>query len=358
MAHPLKLAIERNTFMGSSQLSSARRPRKGLRKERVALLSALLCTTVGISACESSGPVSSSSASSTGTATSARQTPSGDVTPAVAKVKVDPALRALLPASIRQAGAITVATDATYPSCEYKDSSGKIVGFEPDLWNAMGGLLGVKVSVLNTDLSGLIPGVQSGRYQFAMECLTDLVSREDTVDFVDFILDGTSTVLLKSGAAGITSAPLSVCGKSVALQSGNNLIGMIQDNVNPFCAKNGKSPVTVHLYPTNTAVLLALYAGRVDFTLQDSFAEPYLAESAPKSITSISNLAAYVPPVYCGIVVSKGQTQLRDALYAALQKLYADGVYADVMNYWNIAPADQMRPGVNLAKAKPLPAAA
>ena len=85
----------------------------------------------------------------------------------------------LLPPSIRKAGSLVIATDASYPPCEYFPKPGAaMVGFEPDLWNAMGALLGVKIKPVNTAFDGLIPGVQSGRYPVAMECISDSVARE------------------------------------------------------------------------------------------------------------------------------------------------------------------------------------
>src|SRR5258708_690681 len=133
-----------------------------------------------------------------------------------------PALRAMLPSSIRQAGAMTVATDATYPPCEYiQNNTTTMVGFEPDLWNGLGRLYGIKVNTINTNLDGLIPGVKSGRYQLAMECLSDLVPRESEATFIDFGLDGTSSVTLASNQFHVTSNPLSVCGLTMALQAGN-----------------------------------------------------------------------------------------------------------------------------------------
>ena len=55
--------------------------------------------------------------------------------------------------------------------------------------------LGVKINAVNTAFDGLIPGVQSGRYPTAMECISDSLDREKQVTFVDFVYDnrGVST---------------------------------------------------------------------------------------------------------------------------------------------------------------------
>ena len=49
-----------------------------------------------------------------------------------------------LPQAVRDAGVIKVGSDIAYAPVEFKDSSGKTVGIDPDLADAMGKQLGVK----------------------------------------------------------------------------------------------------------------------------------------------------------------------------------------------------------------------
>ena len=266
---------------------------------------------------------------------------------------VDPALRAMLPASIRAAGVMTVGTDATYPPCEFMQGS-KMIGFEPDLWNNLGQLFGVKVNVTNANLDTLIPGVQSGRYEFAMECLADLVPREQVVTFIDFGLDGDSSVTLKSNPYHLSNNPASICGLSSAFEVGNNLIAGVQTTVDAYCKRIGKRPVVLLTFTTNNAALLAVYSGRAAFSLQDTDAASYLEKLAPKPVVAFANVNALIPPQYIGVVIGKKSTQLEKALLAGLRKEYADGTYASIMNKWKIPKSDWLNPAVNLAKLKPI----
>jgi polar amino acid transport system substrate-binding protein len=268
-------------------------------------------------------------------------------------VKVDPALRDLLPASILKAGYMTVGTDATYAPCEYMLGS-RMVGFEPDIWNNLGALFGVSIRVTNADLDTLIPGVKSGRYEFAMECLADLVPREQVVTFIDFGLDGDSSVTLKSNPYHLSNNPASICGLSAAFEAGNNLIASVKSTVNAYCTRIGKKPVDVQLFTTNSAALLAVYSDRVDFTLQDTDASSYLEATAPKPVIAFANVNALIPPQYIGIVVGKTATQLTRALVAGMRKEYTDGAYAAIMKKWKIPKSDWIAPAVNLDKTKPI----
>jgi len=260
----------------------------------------------------------------------------------------------LLPASIRKSGSLTIATDASYPPCEYfPNPGGAMVGFEPDLWNAMGKLLGVKINAVNTSFDGLIPGVQSGRYPAAMECISDSLAREKQVSFVDFVYDNEGVYLLKKNAASITTNPLSLCGKKAAAQTGLDFVGMITGTLDPHCTKAGKPPIQLSQFPSESAVLLALYNGRVDFSLDDLAALAFLERKAPAPV--LLRTDALLPKLYLGIVLSKQSTQLQNALLAAEKRLVANGTYAKVLAKWKISPLALMTPGINLAKTHPLP---
>jgi polar amino acid transport system substrate-binding protein len=267
--------------------------------------------------------------------------------------KVDPALRAMLPASIRTAGVMTLGTDATYPPCEFMQGT-TMVGFEPDLWNGLGRLFGVSIRVSNANLDSLIPGVKSGRYELAMECLSDLVAREQVVTFLDFGLDGSSSVTLKANSHHISNNPASLCGLSAAFETGNNLIASVKSELDSYCKREKKQPVDLLTFNSNNAALLAVYSGRAAFSLQDTDASSYLEKVAPKPVVAFANVNALIPPFYIGIVIARNMGQLQDALLAGLRKEYTDGTYASVMTKWKIPKSDWIPPGVNLAKSKPI----
>lgn len=316
--------------------------RSGARSVLTACLAVLVA--VLIAACGSSSSDSDSSASSPEPVDTA-------------SVKVNEKARALLPAEIREAGSITVATDPSYPPCESVDpDSGEIVGFEPDLWNALGAQLGLEVEVAKIQFDGLIPGLQSGRFPIAMECLSDSAEREEIVSFIDFALDGGATITLADNPQGITADPLSLCGLKTAAQVGTDFIESLKEGVNKNCEENGKPPVDIAEFPSNNATLLALYSGRVDFIVQDDFGAGDVAKNAPKPVISFPN--PLVEPLYIGVVVKRENTELRDALFEAMKGVFADGTYEEIMRNWDIPKHAWLKaPGVNLATSKPLPTA-
>src|SRR5262245_54883069 len=121
---------------------------------RVPLWSLVPVIAVAIAACGSSSSSRSNSGSGGGSGAAA-DTATATAT-STSSNSGSASLGHLLPADIRNSGSLTIATDASYPPCEYFPKPGEpMIGFEPDLWNAMGAKLGVKIKAVNTAFDGL-----------------------------------------------------------------------------------------------------------------------------------------------------------------------------------------------------------
>ncbi|MEU0344441.1 transporter substrate-binding domain-containing protein, partial [Streptomyces bobili] len=86
-----------------------------------------------------------------------------------------------LPKAIRDKGVIKVGSDIAYAPVEFKDSSGKTAGIDPDVAAAMGEQLGVKFEFENATFDTLIGGLASKRYDIAMSAMTDTKDRQEGI---------------------------------------------------------------------------------------------------------------------------------------------------------------------------------
>lgn len=259
-----------------------------------------------------------------------------------------------LPDNIREAGVLVLGTDPSYAPCEFvKPGETEIIGFEPDLWNAIGEELGVKVEVKPTQFAGLIPGVQSGRFDVAMECISDTSEREKVVSFVDYAYGMGGVVTLESNEAGVTDDPLSLCGLRTAYQTGTVYEDWINDILNPNCTDNGKPEIEAKALPGVGEIQLSLRSKRIDFILTDAAAAAYEAQESKVKLALFT--PEILPRVYMGIVVDKENTQLQEALLEALQRVFDGGEYQQMMSHWNLDDLILEAPGVNLQESDPLP---
>ncbi len=78
------------------------------------------------------------------------------------------AIAATLPEKIASSGKIIVGVNIPYSPNEFKDPSGKIVGFDVDLVDAVGKVLGVTPEYTEADFDKIIPSIQAGSYDMGM----------------------------------------------------------------------------------------------------------------------------------------------------------------------------------------------
>ena len=141
-------------------------------------------------------------------------TPSGEETVAVEVDKVD-AIAATLPEKIASSGKIIVGVNIPYSPNEFKDPSGKIVGFDVDLVDAVGKVLGVTPEYTEADFDKIIPSIQAGSYDMGMSSFTDTKEREQSVDFTTYFSAGVQW----AQPAGKSVDPTNACGLRVGVQT-------------------------------------------------------------------------------------------------------------------------------------------
>ncbi|MFT4269539.1 MAG: ABC transporter substrate-binding protein [Pantoea sp.] len=269
-----------------------------------------------------------------------------------ASLKMHASLHAQLPEKIRSSKTLNLVTDAHYPPCEsFAEDNKTMVGFEPDLWDAIGQVLGIKVKPVSIDFAGLIPGVKSGRYDVAMECISDSAEREKQVSFVNYAY-ATSEVYTLATEKSISNDPLTLCGLKVGVQTGTDFEKAISEIYTPNCTKNGKPAIEQVTLPSADAVLLGLYSGRVDFVLNDAASVDDIKQKAPHPIRTVQ--MPLMPKYYLGIVVAKENTQLAEVLLKALNVLHETGTYDKIMEKWDLEAMKLDKPGINLTSTQPL----
>jgi ABC-type amino acid transport substrate-binding protein len=142
-------------------------------------------------------------------------TDSGEGTPtAAAGDKVDEIANAV-PEEIKSTGKLVVGVNIPYAPNEFKDPSGKIVGFDVDLMNAIAATLGLTAEYRESDFAKIIPSIQGGTYNVGMSSFTDTKEREASVDFVTYFNAG----ILWAQRPGTPVDPNNACGKKVAVQA-------------------------------------------------------------------------------------------------------------------------------------------
>ena len=298
----------------------------------------LLCVVAVVGCGSSSSSSSSSSASATSSSAAATSTAASSSGAAGANATVV----ALVPASIKSKGTLTVASDASYAPNEFFATDGHtVIGMDADLAKALAAAMGLKANVVNETFDGIIPGLAAGKYDMGASSFTDTKAREKVVNFVDYFSAGTSFFTKASGGTTVTGLA-DLCGKTVAVEKGTTEETDATAQ-SAKCKKAGKPAVTVLTFADQNGANLALSSGRAQLVMADSPVAAYAVKKSNGQFKLVGQTYGTAP---YGLAVPKSGG-LDKAVLAALQAVMKNGTYSSIMTKWGLQsgaiPASQVK---------------
>jgi polar amino acid transport system substrate-binding protein len=244
-------------------------------------------------------------------------------------IVVDPAVAALLPPRIREAGTLNVVMNvSSAPTKFYAEDNTTIVGLNPDLARAIGRVLGIPVTLHNVPLDGIIPGLQAQRYDLTISSMSPTAKRLEALDMVRYGSWGSGLAVKTRNPLGLATERL--CGFKVAVQQGSIQESQRLPELNERTCR-GLDPIEPVILPSQNDALLQLDSGRVDAVFADSPVLAYAQTQAPDSFELIGELN--LSSITIGL--PKG-SDLTPAVQAALRSLMANGTYRHIFHRWGM----------------------
>ncbi|MDN0073840.1 ABC transporter substrate-binding protein [Crenobacter sp. SG2303] len=213
------------------------------------------------------------------------------------------------------------ATDASYPPFSKQAANGKMVGFDPDIAQALCKAMKATCEVVPQDFDGIIPALNAKKFDAVIASMNITDERKKAVDFSDRYYNMPSRLV---GKAGTTINDAWFKGKKIGV-----LRSSIQEKyARDHWAKLGATTVSYGKAPES---FMDLKAGRVDASFVDAAVgdTDFLKTPNGKGF-------AFVGPEYnevkyfgngAGIAVRKGDKALLDRINKALKQIRADGSY-------------------------------
>jgi polar amino acid transport system substrate-binding protein len=264
----------------------------------------------------------------------------GSSSAAVAKVD---AIAALVPDKIKSTGKLIVGVNVPYAPNEFKDSSGKIVGFDVDLMDAVATVLGLTPQYTEAAFDKIIPAIQAGTYNVGMSSFTDNKEREKTVDFVTYFSAG----IQWAAPAGKTVDPNNACGLKVAVQSTTTEDTDEIPAKSKACTSAGKPAINKLKFDRQDDATNALVLGKVDAMSADSPVTAYAVKQSGGKIQLAGQIFDSAP---YGWPVAKG-SPLGQALQKAAQSLIDSGAYLAITKKWGVEAGDIKTAQINGAQS-------
>ncbi|MDS1116191.1 ABC transporter substrate-binding protein [Gordonia westfalica] len=252
------------------------------------------------------------------------------VTPINVDVAKVPEIAALVPPEIARTGRLVVGVNVPYQPNEFKGPDGKIIGYDVDLMNAVGKVLGLQPVYKESQFDTIIPSVQAGTYNLGMSSFTDTLEREKQVDFVTYYSAGVQWAQATDSDVDID--PSNACGKRVAVQTTTYEDTDEIPAKSAECVASGLPPIDKVKFDSQDEAVNALILGRVDAMSADSPVTAYAIKRTNGKLEAAGELFDSAP---YGWPVRKG-SGLGPALQNAVQHLMDNGQYEEIAANWGL----------------------
>ncbi|GGS73348.1 ABC transporter substrate-binding protein [Nonomuraea spiralis] len=224
-----------------------------------------------------------------------------------------------------QPGKLTVCTNIPYEPFQFKDDSGKIVGFDVDIVDLAAKKLGVTQNIVDIDFAVIKSGaaMAAGKCDVAAAGMTITDERKQNIDFSEPYFDATQALLAKKGTGAKSLEDIKA--KNLKLGAQASTTGL------DYVKKQGFNPTE---YADSAKELLALQAGQADAIVQDLpvvltwLKKPEIAEKF-ELIASLDTGEQY------GIGLKKGaDPTLLKTINEEITKAKQDGNYEKIYVKW------------------------
>jgi octopine/nopaline transport system substrate-binding protein len=246
-------------------------------------------------------------------------------------------------ASAKDWKTVVIGMEGAYEPWNLTDSSGKIVGFEPDLAMDLCKRAGLECKIIAQDWDGMIPGLKAGKFDVIMDGMSITDERKKEIDFSKPYAAPKGSPLAKAPAAGTlvnldkdaAAGDAAIKGVQAALK-GKTLGVQVSTTHANFASQYLKDVATVKEYKTTDDRDLDLKAGRIDASLDD-----LPTNMATASKPDASELAVVGPKLIGGVFgtgegmgIRKDDADLTAKFDKALTEAIADGTVKKISEQW------------------------
>lgn len=220
-------------------------------------------------------------------------------------------------------GTFTVAMSCGYPPFSMPLEAGGCEGFDADVAAAIAEELGVEVEIVQAEFSGIIAGVQTGRFDASVASHARTPEREQAVTFLDSpYYFGGGQFFVPTDSEYDSFEALIADGAKVAVDRGGTNQQWLEDN------GYGENTATYADVPTSLAAIRAGQAAAI-------FTNPIVGGQAFRTAgMDMEPLGGLVFEENAWITIADGQPEFKAELEAALDAIRADGTLLEISDRW------------------------
>ena len=223
-----------------------------------------------------------------------------------------------------------------YETIDPKDPS-KLVGFDVDFFKAVAACAGIDYSYSRADFQTLVPSLNAGRINLVISNLIASADRAKQVNFVIYQKDEEALIVAKGNPKNIKEVG-DLCGNALAVFPGTLQAGMAETQ-SKACTAAGKKALTINTYADFNGCLQGVLTGRSDAFINPVSVVAASVEKYPTKLSATDPIAEFRSLI--GIAFQKSETDLRDAVFAAVANVQKAGTEKALFTQWKQDPNDE-----------------
>jgi len=218
-----------------------------------------------------------------------------------------------------------------YPPFTSKDASGKWVGWEVDLMDAVCAQMKEKCELVEVAWDGIIPALQAKKFDVIMASMLITEKRKAIIDFSNMYYDSAAVIIAPKNDDKDIS-PEHLAGKNVGVQVSTAHARYMAKYYEPKGA-------VIKTYATQDEANNDLAAGRLDYVMANGTAlDAFLATDQGGCCEAKGSVErdAEIYGEGVGLGVRKEDTALRDKFNAAIKTMAGKGTFDQISAKWNL----------------------
>ena len=229
------------------------------------------------------------------------------------------------PAAVQtiEAGKLTVSTNAAFPPYEMVAGNGDLIGIDMEVAAKIAEKLGLEVQIDDMGYDACLQAAQTGKSDMVMAGVSITPERLEKMDFSDTYANAVQVVIVKEDSPIKTPDDLANA-EMIGAQVGTT--GYIYCSDTPENGGYGEDHVTA--YKDGAIAIQALMSGKIDAVVIDNLP----AQEYVKANPGLKILETEFANENYAIGFAKGNTQLVEAVNAALAELTEDGTVQQIID--------------------------
>lgn len=240
---------------------------------------------------------------------------------------------------IKAKGKIVAAIDPTFAPFEFTDASGKIVGYDPEVLEAIAADWGVAIDYRTMAFTGIIPSILAGSIDMDVSALSITAERAKKIDFtIPLAINAVAVLKLKDNTTVKSSRIEDLAGLKCAVKQ-TTLPEQMMQAFNEELKGKGAAPVELMSFDTVEQTIAALEDKRIDCVVDDKIVLAQALKTRPNvSMEIVGDIGS---KTYTAWGLNKSNTALTSALNEGIQKLKKSGKLTELqMKYFGFAMDD------------------